>query len=165
MKLFMSIVYVAVIGILAHYIGESMPRSWFSENRFPYMCFAFENGGKIYDRIKIKKWKTKLPDMSRVMRDMLPKKVSFGDTSANISALIKETCVAEFIHQCLCLLSVGIYLIWKNYIGVILMLVFIICNLPFILIQRYNRPHLVLMRDRLLKREEKWNSAIADTVM
>ena len=155
MKLLMSIVYVAVIGILAHYIGESLPRSWFNENIFPYRTAAFEKEGRIYESIGIKKWKTNLPDMSRIMRDMLPKRVTYDATSQSINALIKETCVAECIHQCLCLLSVGIYFIWKNYIGIILMLVFIFCNIPFILIQRYNRPHLIKLRDRMIRRETK----------
>ena len=155
MKLLMSIVYVAVIGILAHYIGESMPRSWFSENKFPYRIYAFEKNGRIYEKIGIRSWKTKLPDMSRVMRDMLPKRVTFDATSESVGALLKETCVAEFIHQCLCVLSVGIYFIWKNSTGVVLMFVFIFCNIPFILIQRYNRPHLTTLKNRLKKREEK----------
>ncbi len=155
MKLLMSIVYVAVIGILAHYIGESMPRGWFSENKFPYRIYAFEKNGRIYEKIGIRSWKTKLPDMSRVMRDMLPKRVTFDATSESVGALLKETCVAEFIHQCLCVLSVGIYFIWKNSTGVVLMFVFIFCNIPFILIQRYNRPHLTALKNRLKKREEK----------
>ncbi len=155
MKLLMSIVYVAVIGILAHYIGESMPRGWFSENKFPYRIYAFEKNGRIYEKIGIRSWKTKLPDMSRIMRDMLPKRVTFDATSESVGALLKETCVAEFIHQCLCVLSIGIYFIWKNSTGVVLMFVFIFCNIPFILIQRYNRPHLTSLKNRLKKREEK----------
>ena len=155
MKLLMSIVYVAVIGILAHYIGESMPRGWFSENKFPYRIYAFEKNGRIYEKIGIRSWKTKLPDMSRIMRDMLPKRVTFDATSESVGALLKETCVAEFIHQCLCVLSIGIYFIWKNSTGVVLMIVFIFCNIPFILIQRYNRPHLTSLKNRLKKREEK----------
>ncbi len=151
----MSIVYVAVIGILAHYIGESMPRGWFSENKFPYRIYAFEKNGRIYEKIGIRSWKTKLPDMSRIMRDMLPKRVTFDATSESVGALLKETCVAEFIHQCLCVLSIGIYFIWKNSTGVVLMFVFIFCNIPFILIQRYNRPHLTSLKNRLKKREEK----------
>ena len=57
----MSIVYVAVIGILAHYIGESLPRSWFSENKFPYRTVSFEKGGRIYEKIGIKRWKQSFP--------------------------------------------------------------------------------------------------------
>ncbi len=165
MKLLMSIVYVAVIGILAHYIGESLPRSRFSEEKFPYRAFRWEKNGRIYEYIRIKKWKTRLPDMSRVMRDMLPKRVTFDAQSENINALIKETCVAECVHYWLCIFSVGIYFIWKNYVGVILTVVFIVCNIPFMMIQRYNRPHLILLRNRLLKREERKSVALADTVV
>lgn len=165
MKLLMSIVYVAVIGILAHYIGESLPRSLFSECKFPYRAYKWEEDGKFYNRLRIKKWKNRLPDMSRIMRDMLPKRVTFDANSANIDALIKETCVAECIHYWLCVFSVGIYLIWKNYVGVILALVFVACNIPFVMIQRYNRPHLIKLRNKLLKREEREKFALTDTVL
>ena len=165
MKLLMSIVYVAVIGILAHYVGESLPRGLFSEHKFPYRAFKWEKDGKFYNCLRIKKWKNHLPDMSRIMRDMLPKRITFDATSDNIDALIKETCVAECVHYWLCIFSVGIYLIWKNYVGVILALVFIACNIPFMMIQRYNRPHLIKLRNKLLNREERENFAFADTVM
>ena len=165
MKLLMSIVYVAVIGILAHYVGESLPRGLFSEYKFPYRAFKWEKDGKFYNCLRIKKWKNHLPDMSRIMRDMLPKRITFDATSDNIDALIKETCVAECVHYWLCIFSVGIYLIWKNYVGVILALVFIACNIPFMMIQRYNRPHLIKLRNKLLNREERENFAFADTVM
>lgn len=165
MKFLISVIYVAVIGILAHYVGESLSRSWFSEEKFPYKPFRLEKNGKIYEKIGVRKWKAKLPDMSRIMRDMLPKKVTFDATSESIGALIKETCVAEFVHNCLSVLSLGIYFIWKNYIGVILILVFLFCNTPFVIIQRYNRPHLVMLKKRLLKREGAVNSALTDSVM
>ena len=165
MKLLMSIVYVAVIGILAHYVGESLPRGLFSEYKFPSRAFKWERDGKFYNRLNIKKWKTKLPDMSRIMRDMLPKRVTYDATSDNIDELIKETCVAECIHHWLCVFSVGIYLIWKDYVGVILALVFVAFNIPFMMIQRYNRPHLIKLRNKLLKREEREKFALADTVL
>lgn len=165
MKLLMSLIYVAVIGILAHYVGESLPRSLFSENKFPYRSFKWEKDGKFYKHLRIKKWKTRLPDMSRIMRDMLPKRVTYDATSENVSALIKETCVAECVHYWLCVFAVGIYLIWKNYVGVILTVVFILCNIPFIIIQRYNRPHLIRLKSKLLKREERIDIALADTVV
>ena len=36
MRLFLSIVYIAIIGILAHFIGEALPRRWFNPRRAPY---------------------------------------------------------------------------------------------------------------------------------
>ncbi len=155
MALLKSIIYVALIGIFAHYIGEALPRKFFSEKNFPFKIYKWENNGKIYEYIHIKKWKTKMPDMSRYMKDMLPKSVSFSASSESIDKLIKETCVAEFIHESLCVFAIGIYLFWKNSVGIILVNIYILCNLPFIIIQRYNRPHLIRLRDRLYKKEEK----------
>ena len=165
MKLLFSILYVAAIGILSHYIGESIPRAWFSENLFPYKPFKWEKNGKIYERLGIRKWKTRLPDMSRVLKDMLPKRISYKATSKDIQALIKETCVAEFTHKALCVLSIGVYFIWKDTVGVILVLVCVLCNAPFILIQRYNRPNLIELNKRIIKREERKARALNNTVV
>lgn len=155
MRLVASIAYVMILGIAAHYVGESLPRRWFISERFPFKPFSWEKNGRIYNTLQIKRWKTKMPDMSRVMKDMLPKRVDRSATSESVDMLIRETCVAETVHNILCVLSIGVYFIWKNTVGVILSAVCIICNLPFIVIQRYNRPHLVVLRDRLKFREER----------
>lgn len=164
MKFALSVLYVAFIGVLSHFVGLVLPRSWFHEDRFPYKAFKIERGGKIYDRIAIRKWKAKVPDMSKVMRDMLPKTVSYGVNSDDLQLLIKETCVAEFIHFALCIFSVRVYFIWHNNVGVVLTVITILGNIPFMLIQRYNRPHLVALRDRKRLREERRKNANTDTV-
>lgn len=155
MKLVMSIVYVAVLGVLAHYIGESLPRIRFSETGFFYRARDWENGGAVYEKNRNQEMEDTPARYEPHHADMLPKRVTYDATSESLTALIRETCVAEFIHCWLCVFSFGIYLIWKNYIGIILMFVFIFCNIPFILIQRYNRPHLIKLRDRMLRREIK----------
>ena len=155
MKFALSVLYVSFIGVLSFFIGLILPRSWFKEDCFPYKTAEFENGGKIYEKLAIRKWKAKVPDMSKVMKDMLPKTVSYGANSNDLQMLIKETCVAEFIHFALCILSLGVYYFWKNEIGIILSGIAVFCNIPFILIQRYNRPHLNALRDRKRLREEK----------
>lgn len=164
MKLAVSIVYVAFIGILCFFIGESLPRDRFDENSFPYKIYKFEQNGKIYDKLQIKKWKCKVPDMSKIMKDMLPKSVFYNSTSEDLAKLIKETCVAEFIHLLLCFLSIGVYFIWCDGIGVLLCGITVLGNIPFILIQRYNRPHLIRIKNRLLKKELKAKSAHTDFI-
>ena len=165
MKLVASITYICILGILSHYVGESLPRSIFVYTLFPFKPFFWEKNGKIYDKLQIKKWKTKLPDMSRIMKDMLPKRVEHGATSEKIDLLLRETCVAEAVHVILCVLSLGVYFIWKNTIGIILALMCVIGNIPFILIQRYNRPHLVVLREHLLKRESRKKNECSDSIV
>ena len=75
MKFLYALLYIAALGILSHFVGQALPRSWFSAERFPYCAAEWENGGKVYEKLGIKRWKDFLPDMSRIMPDMVKKKM------------------------------------------------------------------------------------------
>ena len=150
-----SVIYVLVLGIAAHFIGEALPRRWFRHDRFPFRSWKWEKNGRVYEVVRVQDWKDHVPDMSRVMKDMVPKRVGICPTSEEVRTLVAETCVAELVHAVLCLLSLGVYLFWKNKMGVFLSAVVVLCNLPFIIIQRYNRPMLVALASRLEAREER----------
>ena len=164
MPFFKSCFFCFLLGIASHYVGEALPRRWFHWDRFPFRSWRWEREGKIYDLIHIRAWKDRLPDMSRVMKDMIPKKVGVCPTSAEVMILVKETCVAEIIHVVLCICAPVIYFFWHNGVGVFLTWVFIIGNIPFILIQRYNRPALVSLARRLCAREERKQHARAHSI-
>ncbi|MBR2020207.1 MAG: hypothetical protein IKA05_07390 [Clostridia bacterium] len=157
-----SVLYVLALGIAAHYIGEALPRNWFHWDRFPYKPQKWERGGDVYEVLRIQDWKDHMPDLSRVMKDMLPKRVGMCPTSADVWALIRETCVAEAVHVVLCFLAPGVYLFWKNAVGWFLTALVVLGNLPFIMIQRYNRPILVGLAQRLEKREERRRARAAE---
>ena len=57
--------------------------------------------------------------------------------------MIEETCVAEFIHFLLILLGFYALRLWPGTGGAVFTAVYILLgNLPFLIIQRYNRPRL-----------------------
>lgn len=153
MKLVYSAVYVAVCGFVAYLIGEAMPRKWFNERKFPYSEFEWEKNSEIYKTLKVKKWKNKMIDMSKIFTGMIPKAIKLGANSRDLRVLIKETCVAEFVHWVLCIISGGVYWIWESSAGVVVWFLCIVGNLPFIIIQRYNRPHLMSLMKRMEKKE------------
>lgn len=109
--------YVGLLGILSHIIGEALPRQWFLYDTVPFKPYAWEHGGKVYEKLGIRRWKDHVPDMSRFLRDMTPKRISWGDSAEHIQTLIAETCVAELVHQILCVLALGIYCIMPTGIG------------------------------------------------
>lgn len=164
MALFKSILYVALLGVASHFIGEALPRKWFDWSRFPWRDYAWERQGKLYDVLKIRRWKDRVPDMSRILRRMVPKRVGRCPKAEEVWRLVSETCVAEAVHLGLCLCAPVIWLFWRNAVGVVLSLVFVCCNLPFVFIQRYNRPALVALAKRLTKREERKKNARIDSV-
>ena len=164
MPFLFSVLYVILCGVLSHVIGEAIPRRIFHADRFPFAPWKWERNGAVYEKIRIRAWKDRLPDMSRVMKKMVPKRFPEFPTVDSVQRLIAETCVAEATHAVLCLVAPVIWLFWKNYVGVILSGVVILCNLPFILIQRYNRPTLIALCARLTAREERRRNASIDPI-
>lgn len=154
MPLIKSIIYVALTGLASFYIGALLPREHFCEDKFPYKSLKFEKNGKIYDKLNIRKWKGEILDMSKILKIILPKQLPPRTKSKDVHHLIKETCVAEFIHWILCVVSLGNIWIWESVEGILIWLLCVIGNLPFIFVQRYNRPHLIILRDKLEKREK-----------
>lgn len=155
MKLLGCIVYIAVLGLGSHYLGEALPRDKFDPLKFPFSPFFWEKSGRFYKALHVKKWKKKMPDASKWFSDMVPKRLDSGIKAENVDILIKETCVAEIIHYLLCLGSCGVCLIWKGTPGIVIWIITIAVNLVFVVIQRYNRPHLVKLSERLKIREER----------
>ncbi len=146
----------AVMGVINFCICESMPRKNFDYRAFPYRTFSWEKGGMIYQKLRIQKWKDRVPDMSRYMPKTFRKKLTIMRSPDFLEGLIAETCVAEMVHWVLTLLS-PIFLIlmprvW-NWISMVLYV--LVGNLPFIIIQRYNRPRLVMILERQLALERQ----------
>ena len=160
MKFLRCALYLAITGIIAFVIGRIVPKSWFQENRFPYRCYPAEQ--KLYRALHIKAWQSKVPDMSRIFPALMPAKKLTADTLANLQGMIQETCVAEMIHSLLSLTGLACLAIWPGAGGIILTLVYILLgNLPFIMIQRYNRPRLQkLLAMQRRKNERKFEPCV-----
>ena len=160
MKFLHCALYLAVTGIIAFLVGRIVPKSWFQEDRFPYHSYPVEQ--KLYRALRVKKWQSKVPDMSRIFPALMPAKKLTADTFANLQGMIQETCVAEMIHSLLSLTGLACLAIWPGAGGIILTLVYILLgNLPFIMIQRYNRPRLQkLLAMQRRKNERKFEPCV-----
>ena len=151
MELLQGVEYLALLGIAGFILGRILPKDWFNSQAFPYASFPFEQGGKLYDKIHIKKWQNRLPDMSRILPFLMPPKRMTAKMDANtLRRMLQETCVAEFIHWLLFLGGFGLCRFLPHPWGLVAALVYnLLGNLPFILIQRYNRPRLQRLFDRM----------------
>ena len=148
-KLGRCALYLALIGALCFYVGRLLPGDWFHSDRFPFRCFPFERGGRVYEKLGIRRWKDKVPDMSRYIPHTFRKKIGVMRSPEHVEGLIRETCVAELVHVVLILLSpVFLVLLPRGWNWICMLLYDLFGNLPFILIQRYNRPRLVILLER-----------------
>jgi len=145
------LVYLALIGAGSFALGRILPKRWFRWDRFPYSAFRWEHKGAVYQRLGIRHWQSRIPDMSRILPGIMPaKKISGPVSRLQLETMLRETCVAEWIHALLGLLGFGCLRLWPGPGGVMVSVLYLLGNLPFILVQRFNRPRLV----RLLHRGE-----------
>lgn len=131
------------MGFSGFLFGLILPRNMFFPDRFPLRSFFWELDGKIYEKLYIRKWKNKVPDMSKICKHMVPKSFDIAADSMCLKRLLYETCVAEFIHWLLIVLGFYCTVIWKGDGGMVVSVLWMIGNMPFIIIQRYNRPKII----------------------
>lgn len=145
-----TVVVLMLIGPIGFVLGELFPRRWVHYDRFPFNEFRWEKDGELYRRLRVNEWKDRVPDMSNVFKWMFPKR-SLGQvrTSAYFERFVQETCVAEAVHVVLMIAGFSVYLfVFKNAWGLIASILYALGNLPFVLIQRYNRPRFRLLLER-----------------
>lgn len=156
MKLLKCSVYLALTGVVGFLAGRIMPKSWLQPEKGWFRSFAFEKNGAVYEKLGIRKWQKKLPDMSRILPFMMPAKNLAGDYAERLPVMIRETCVAELVHIAVSIFGLPCLWLWPGIGGVTVTAIFILLlNLPFILIQRYNRPRLLRLQRKLLSRGSK----------
>ena len=140
--------YAAGLGVLSFFLGRLLPKRWLHPDKFPFRTYAWED--KLWKTLQIRKWQAKVPDMSRLFKKLMPEKKLTQKTAQDLPLMIQETCVAELTHGLLCFAGLALLKIWRGPGGVILTVIYIVFgNLPFLLIQRYNRPRL----QRLLEKQ------------
>ncbi|MGN1068438.1 MAG: hypothetical protein ACI4RE_06015 [Christensenellales bacterium] len=152
------VIPVAVIGILAHVIGEALPRHWFDASRFPYRAYAFERNGRFYEALGIRKWKNVLPDKSRIAPGTYRKAIRGSaqqHSAAHMERLLQETCVAECVHWALLVISPILLFTMESPAAYVMTPLYGLSNLPYIMIQRYNRPRLAVLSARMQRKAQE----------
>lgn len=148
------ICYLAAAGVLSFVIGRILPAKWFSYDKFPYCMWKWEKNGNLYRRLGVHKWKDKFPDMSVVLPRIIPSKRLPKDMDiSGVARMVQETCIAELIHCLLCFVGLGCIFIWKGLGGICISGLYVLGNLTYCVIQRYNRPKLVKILKNLKARE------------
>lgn len=146
-----SLLYLIIISIAAFPLGRLIPKKYLHYDRYPFLAFEWEDSGKIYNRLGIRKWQNKVPDMSKIASSVMkPKMIKEHSTEQDIRYLLDETCVAELVHALQCVFGMYCMLLWRGAGGIIFSILYVVlCNMPFIMIQRYNRPRLARLYEKM----------------
>lgn len=150
------VIYIAILGVVSFIVGRLLPACMFHTDRFPYKSYKWEKNGVIYNKLKIRKWQSKVPDMSRLFPKLIQPKKMQANYEKDLPVMIRETCIAEFIHALLCLAIFYCLWLWPGVGGIIVCILYILIgNIPFILIQRYNRPRLIMLQKKIAEKRKE----------
>ena len=143
---------VGVTGIPAFFMGEKVKRDRLDPDAFPFAPWKWEQNGRIYEKVGIKWWKNRVPDMSKYMKRAFSKQGNLNRTPEHLHKLVLEMCSAELVHWFLFLVSPLFAILIPGW-GWPIMIGYIISNIMSIIIQRYNRPRI----QEIIRRIEKRN--------
>ena len=149
MSFLKCMLYLAALGVLSFLVGRLIPQEWIHADRFPFRCCDWEENGTVYNAFSIRKWQNKVPDMSKLFPRLMQEKKMTRNFREDLPVMIRETCIAEIIHWALCLASLWCLWLWPGFGGFCVAFLYSVGNLPFIMIQRYNRPRLVGLQARI----------------
>lgn len=148
-------VYVIVAGILFGFLGNLLPRHFHPE-KFPFKPYRWEKEGKFYQqKLHINQWKDVVFDISKAEVGIEKKKLESVLPSSGIERLIQETCVAEITHAVLIMISPVMLSFLPTLWAIFFLFAYCVMNLMDVMIQRYNRPRLIKLHCKMLKKENR----------
>lgn len=151
---FFSIIYVIIIDGLTATIVHHLPKKIADPYRFTTRKWE----KKFFNFIKIKKWKDYIPEIGEATVDFAKDKLQTNSDSSYLYLFLIEMGYAEIIH--IVSFFTGFLIIfliplrYALFIGLPVGIINIIFNLLSALIQRYNRPKLLIVYERTKKKEE-----------
>lgn len=144
-----KLIVFIILSIIWTLIPEKLPVSAYNYKLWLYKERKWEHGGEIYEKLfLVKRWKSRLPDIGDFFKWRFSKR-HFKNININyIQTFLIESCKAEFAHWMI-ILSSFLFLFWGGpSMFFKFFMLSVVLNLPYIIIQRYNRPRLV----KLLKK-------------
>lgn len=151
----------AVTPLLFGWISLLLPDRWLEPGLPLWRARRWEQNGRIYERVfHIKSWKRLLPDGGALWKKRGYQKRNLNDYSEeNLRRFLIESARGELMHW------IAISPFWvfglfaSDYVVWIMLAYALAVNLPCIIAQRYNRPRVRALFNRLYQNSENIQSA------
>lgn len=138
---FATISYHFIMRLVVGYLYDRVMQNKADYNRAWYQIHPFEK--RLYQWIKVKKWKKNMPTYSPEL---------FDYEEHTWSEIAQAMCQAELVHETIVILSFLPVLMskWWDAFGVFLVtsIAAALFDLCFVFMQRYNRPRIVKLTER-----------------
>lgn len=142
--LVIDVTILAVAGVVVGYLHHRLPAERLAEDGPITRLRGWESDGEVYDRwLRIRRWKDRLPEAGATFRGGVSKRALPAADRAGLVAFARETRRAERVHWSLLALA-PLFVLWSPPVLAASMVAYTLAaNVPFILIQRFNRGRLL----------------------
>lgn len=149
LKYRINLLVLILISIALTFICEIVPTQLYNYKRWLFRERSWEKGGRIYECLfRVKRWKSKLPDISDFLKWRFSKKHLNALNGRYLHIFVIESCKAEFTHWMI-IFSSMLFGFWADMLNALaIFLTACLLNLPYIIIQRYNRPRLIKLLEK-----------------
>jgi glycosyl-4,4'-diaponeurosporenoate acyltransferase len=132
------------LSLIITYLSNKVSKKIYNHKSWVYRTREWEKNGDFYDeKLKVKKWKKRVPELGDFVKGVFPKKYIKEYTTEYLSEYLLESCKAELTHWAI-IFSALVFALWNDLWDAAAMLVIsAVLNIPFIVIQRYNRPRIM----------------------
>lgn len=147
---------VVIDAVCALFVRYCLPKKVF--NPFLKVYNVGKNERKFYEKIGIRKWKDRIPEAGQIFADFSKTEVADMTNNEYVKKFMSETIYAEIMHWLSMLFSFLIIFIDLRLaltVGLPLVIGNMILNLMPVLVQRYNRPKLMVLYERNKRLELK----------
>lgn len=129
----------AVVGYVAH----RLPVDRLAQDGPLTRLRAVERDGRVYEQLRIRRWKDRLPELGGVFPGGVSKRALRTGASADLRRLVVETRRAELVHWAIPAI-VPVFAVWNPAALMAAMAAYaVLANLPCLVVQRYNRGRLL----------------------
>ena len=151
--LFINIIIIAIWHFAVFMFCILIDPRFFNADKKMYSPRKWERSGRFYSRIlKIKLWKDMVPQYRG--KNGFSKDHLDGISVEYLDEFIMETCRGEWNHTVNCALCLILMLLDPPPVSLIFAFLVFIGNLPFKLIQRYNRFRLQKLRRTIVRKTQ-----------
>lgn len=163
----LPLIWLIIINALAWFcihmgvsaLFRKVPDEYYEKESRWFEAFSWEDEGRIWQKLfKVKEWKDLVPEASSFVEGTYSKESLQNTEPETIKKFITETKRGEQVHWFTMLPAPLFFLFNPPWAGWIIIAYALIANLPFIIIQRYNRPRLKRLYKLALRKEERLNN-------
>lgn len=143
-KFLTNLILFMIFSIAITILSNVLPDSVYSSKNWLLRERKWEKKGEFYQRtLKVKHWKKFLPELSDFVKNVFPKKEIKEFSKDYLQKYLLENCKSELTHWCIIFSSL-LFFLWAEFErSSLVIIIAVILNLPYIIIQRYNRPRII----------------------